>query len=258
MLSLARQALFVLVASSLMVPSIAVANRGKAAAPKTAKQFAKKATTGRQYFLAGHRVPKQVGRFFNRWSRKRTLVHVDNQNMASFIGATKKGYLEVVIPANTGHVWFRVGTKLYDFGPKGFRVSGVRAITKERYGVLVKLSEVQEKNLLHYLDRLETTKGAELGKYNFSGGDKGFHCVTWLMRHSFGEGNFVKMLGGSPKDGKSMPNFSEFMVKRARNVEAVVVYNKAGLTSASLDKKKFDIMTIEDLRRVFAETGRPD
>ncbi len=192
-----------------------------------------------------------------KWLSKRKLVHVDNKSLDGFINATKKGYLEVVIPANTGHVWFRHGEKLYDFGPKGFRVSGVREIMKERYGTLVRLDAKQEANLQHYLERLETTKGAELGLYSFKG-DKGFHCASWLMRHSFGEGNFVKMLGGTPKDAKNMPNFSRFVVKGARNVEAVVVYNKDNLSSAKLDKQEFDIMSLQGLRKAFAETGRPD
>ncbi len=248
----------------LALPSAAYAGRGRVAktataSPKASKTFVAKtrAATGRHYYIGGRRVPKMVGKFFSKFSQKRNLVHVDNQTMSKFVNATRKGYLEVVIPAKTGHVWFRKGDKLYDFGPKGFRVSGVREITRERYGVLVKLDAKQEQKLLHYLDRLETTKGAELGPYDFHG-NKGFQCVTWLMRHSFGEGNFVKMLGGKAKDATSMPNFSNFMVKRARNVEAVIVYNKDAMSKKKLDKKTFDIMTIKELRRVFADTGRPD
>jgi hypothetical protein len=245
----------------LALPSAAYAGRGKVTtkSAKASKSFVAKtrAATGRQYYLAGRRVPKMVGKFFSKFSRKRNLVHVDNQTISKFVDATRKGYLEVVVPANTGHVWFRKGDKLYDFGPKGFRVSGVREITRERYGVLVKLDAKQEKKLLHYLDRLEKTNGAELGPYDFHG-DKGFQCVTWLMRHSFGEGNFVKMLGGKAKDATSMPKFSNFMVKRARNVEAVIVYNKEGMSKKKLDQKTFDIMSIKELRAVFAKTGRPD
>jgi hypothetical protein len=245
------------------MPSFAEAGGGrgvtKAKTPTTAKAFIKKAklTKGTQYFVRGHRLSKGIGRVLGNWSKKRKLVHIDNKNLDGFIKATTKGYLEVVIPANTGHVWFRYGEKLYDFGPKGFRVSGVREITKERYGSLVRLNAKQEKDLGHYLERLETTKGAELGLYDFKG-DKGFHCVSWLMRHSFGEGNFVKMLGGTAKDAKNMPNFSRFMVKGARNVEAIVVYNKDKLSSANLDKHKFDLMSLPALRKAFAETGRPD
>jgi hypothetical protein len=246
----------------LALPSAAFAGGGRVkttTSSKASKSFVAKtrATTGRQYFLGGRRVPKIVGKLFSKFSRKRNLVHVDNQKMSKFVEATRKGYLEVVIPANTGHVWFRKGEKLYDFGPKGFRVSGVREITRERYGVLVKLDAKQEKNLQHYLNRLEKTNGSELGSYDFHG-DKGFQCVTWLMRHSFGEGNFVKMLGGKAKDATSMPRFSNFMVKRARNVEALIVYNKDGMNKSKLDRKTFDIMSIKELRRVFAKTGRPD
>ena len=77
------------------------------------------------------------------------------------------------------------------------------------------------------------------------------------MRHSLGEGNFVKMLGGNKKDATSMPRFSEFMVKRARNVDEVIVYNAEKQSPKSLAAKKFDIMTIPQ-RRAFRDTGRPD
>ncbi len=258
MLRLVLAALFAL---GLAMPTSAQAGRGvkPAKAAKTAKQFAKtaRAAKGKQRFFLGHKVPKFVGKLLGKRARTRELIHVDNASLSKFVAATKKGYLEVVIPANTGHVWFRQGEKLYDFGPKGFRVSGVRDITKERYGVLVKLDAKQEADLGHYLHRLEVTKGKELGDYDFKG-DKGFQCVTWIMRHSFGEGNFVKMLGGSKKDATSMPRFSEFMVKRAKNVDAVIVYNAEAQSSKSLNAKKFDIMSLKNLRKAFAASGRPD
>ena len=203
-------------------------------------------------------MPALLSRVFKKKTVTRDVYHVNNHALKSYIDATKRGFLEVVVPANTGHVWFRHGEKLYDFGPSGFRVSGVREIGKtERYGVLVRLSKAQEKKLAHYLERLESTKGAELGLYDFQG-DKGFHCVTWLMRHSFGPGNFVKMLGGKPNDGDSMPRFAQFMVKRAQPVEAVVLYSNEAQSEKSLSHKKFDLKTLRGLRADFAATGRPD
>jgi hypothetical protein len=237
-------------ASLLLLSPAAAKGRGFRAFVQKAKPV-----TAKQRYVAGFRIPAKLQGLFKKRGVQRPVVHINSTTLPHYVKATQKGYLEVVVPSKTGHVWFRHGEKLYDFAPDGFRVSGVRPINKERYGVLVKLTKSQEKRLVHYLDRLEKTKGAELGLYSFHG-NKGFHCVTWLMRQSFGSGksNLVQMLGGSAKDGSSMPRFTQFMLKRAQPVEAVVVYNKKPLSEAQLSTMNFDVMSSRQLRKAYRES----
>jgi hypothetical protein len=188
---------------------------------------------------------------------ERQLVQVTNQTLQSYVDATSRGYLEVVVPAGKGHVFFRRGTEVFDFYQGGFRVGGVRPIGSERYGLLIPLTPVQEKRIDRYLGRLKRTGGKELGEYDFHG-EKGFHCVTWMMRLALdGKGhNLVNALGGKPRDGESMPRFSRFLLRQARPVDAVVIYNDQARTSRQLRRGRVDVVSHRELRRQFQETQR--
>ncbi len=221
---------------------------------------------GRQAFLQGLRVPRSLQAALGKIPivkdrlRSREIVQVTNGSLASFVEATGKGYLEVVVPAGKGHVYFRYGKEVFDFHPGGFRVGEVRPIGSDRYGMLVPLSPAQEAKLARYLGRLKATSGKELGAYDFEG-EKGFHCVTWMMRLALeGQGasgakNLVQALGGRPRDGESMPAFARFMLRRASPVEAVVLYKNEARTPRELGQMTFNLMSSRELRRAFAEEG---
>jgi hypothetical protein len=233
-----------------------------------------KPTRASQHYAFGRfRVPRLVAKGMQKLGlgsqlRSRTLLQVTNASLQQFTKATSKGYLEVVVPANKGHVYFRHGGKVFDFYPGGLRVGGVRPIRSDRYGMLVKLTPKQEKRLARYFGRLEQTNGAELGKYDFHG-DKGFHCVTWLMRAALGDkggDNLVKLLGGRAKHGRSMPRFARFMLKQAAGrgaanqkgygVEAVAIYKADSLSSTQLGKLNLQLMSSRQLRRAHTDTYR--
>jgi hypothetical protein len=221
--------------------------------------------TGKQTFLGALRVPRLVEGALAKVPvvkerlRTRPIVQVTNENLASYVEATAKGYLEVVVPAGKGHVFFRYGKEVFDFYPGGFRVGGVRPVGSERYGMLVPLTPTQEAKLARYLDRLKATGGKELGAYDFEG-EKGFHCVTWIMRLALegkggGAKSLVQALGGRPRDGGSMPAFARFMLRRARPVEAVVLYQNDERTPGELGTLRFNLLSSRELRRAFAEEG---
>lgn len=111
--------------------------------------------------------------------------NVTNANLAAF-GAAHQDDLEILVPAARGHVYFRVGAKVYDFSEDGLRIGGVRPISNDRYGFLVPLTPAQTERLRAHLDHLEATKAAELGPYDFNG-EKGFHCVSWFNRIAIGD-----------------------------------------------------------------------
>jgi hypothetical protein len=192
---------------------------------------------------------------------ERQLVQVTNQSLQSYVNATSRGYLEVVVPAGKGHVFFRRGNEVFDFYQGGFRVGGVRPIGSERYGLLIPLTAAQEKRIDRYLGRLKRTGGKELGEYDFHG-EKGFHCVTWMMRLALdgksGEKghNLVEVLGGKPRDGESMPRFSRFLLRQAKPVEAVMIYNDQARTSRQLRRGRVDVVSHRELRRQFQEIQR--
>lgn len=212
--------------------------------------------TGTQHYLAGLRVAAPLAAVLGkvgivaRQMRTRAVVQVTNQTLEAFVQSTERGYLEVVVPANKGHVFFRYGRDVFDFYPGGFRVGQVRPIGSERYGMLVPLSAEQERAVASYLGRMKRTEGKELGDYDFSG-VKGFHCVSWMCRPRLDpqRGDLVGLLGGKPKDGESMPRFARFLLKRARPLDAVVVYQDGARTATQLDHMRFDIMSLRDLIR---------
>jgi hypothetical protein len=215
--------------------------------------------TGRQHYLAGLRVPRRIAAVLGkvglvaRQMRARTVVQVTNQTLERFVESTERGYLEVVVPAGKGHVFFRHGRDVFDFYPGGFRVGGVRPIGSERYGMLIPLTADQERAVTRYLGRLKGSEGKELGEYDFSG-EKGFHCVSWMCRAKIDpqRGNLVGLLGGKPRDAESMPRFARFLLKRARPLDAVVVYQDEARTAKQLDRMRFDIMSLRDLIREHA------
>jgi len=222
--------------------------------------------TGKQTFLGGLRVPAILKGALRRVPvvknhlRTREVIQITNANLESFVSATSKGYLEVVVPAGKGHVYFRYGKEVFDFYPGGFRVGNVRPVGSERYGMLVPLSAGQEARLQRYLGRLKAEGGRELGAYDFNG-EKGYHCVSWMMRLALegkgrgGAKSLVAALGGKPDDGGSMPRFARFMLRRASPVEAVVLYKNEERTPTQLGRMKFNLMSSRELRRAFAEEG---
>ena len=124
--------------------------------------------------------------------------------------------------------------------------------------MLVPLAPAVEARLEKYLARIKRTGGRELGNYDFHG-EKGFHCVTWFMRQALGPkagDNLVKLLGGDARDGGSMPRFARFMLKKARGVEAVVVYDNAKKSRSQLDRLRFQLMSSSGLRRAWRELGQ--
>lgn len=220
---------------------------------------------GQQQFFAGLRVARPVGTLLRkvglgRWLRERPIVQVTNQTLDRFTRSTAKGYLEMVVPANKGHVFFRHGEKVYDFYQGGFRVGPVCPVGSERYGVLVRLTPEQEARLDGYLGRLERTGGKELGTYDFQG-EKGHHCVSWLMRLPLdGQGrDLVGLLGGKPRHAGGMVGFSRFMLRKARGasggagVEAVAVYNDS---PRPLTRMAFDLITHRGISRAYREASR--
>jgi len=192
--------------------------------------------------------------------RTRKVIQVTNKTLGKYVDSTKKGYLEVVVPANKGHVFFRYGKEVFDFYPKGFRVGTVRPIGSERYGMLIPLNKKQERRLQSYLKRLKKTGGKELGKYDFHG-EEGFHCVSWMMRLAMagkqhgGSKSLAEVLGGGKKIREAgMPRFSRFMLKKAAPVEAVVVYNNDGVKSQTeLSRMSFALMSSRQIRRANRE-----
>ena len=241
------------------------------ARPRTVKQFIHNsgAAVGQQQFLGRFRVPARLGKllgkvkFVAKRMRTRKVIQVTNKTLGSYVNSTKKGYLEVVVPANKGHVFFRYGKEVFDFYPKGFRVgAATRPNGSERYGMLIPLNKKQERKIQRYLKRLKKSGGKELGKYDFHG-EGGFHCVTWMMRLAMagkqhgGSKDLAQWLGGRKKDGSSMPRFSRFMLKKAAPVEAVVVYNSGNVKSRSeLSRMAFDIMSSRQLRRANRQMNR--
>jgi hypothetical protein len=212
-----------------------------------------KPTVAERTYCAGVPVPRFMRKLvrgvtnklgLQRVVKQRRLVHVTNQTLDRVTKETARGYLEVVVPANKGHVYFRHGTKVFDFYQGGFRSGGVRPIRSDRYGLLVKLTRGQERRLTDYLQRLERSGGKELGTYDFTG-RKGFHCVSWLMRLDLdGRGhNLMQVLGSKSAHAPGMPNFSRFVLKRATNVEAVLVYKDTPRTASQLSRMKFQLMS---------------
>jgi len=216
-------------------------------------------TVGQQHFVAGLKVPGPVGRLLGklRLGRHRQVVQVTDQTIDAFTRATARGYLEVVVPANKGHLFFRHGNEVFDFYQGGFRCGPVRPINGERYGMLIPLTADQEGRLGRYLDRLKRTGGQELGTYDFSG-ERGFHCVTWVLREALGRGgeNLVQLLGGKAKHGHGMPSFSRFLLKRANPVEAVVVYQNQPRTSSQLGRMKLELMSLRELVQAYRQERR--
>jgi hypothetical protein len=208
-------------------------------------------TVGALYYARSLRLPPRIGSPLARAgvAARRPVVHVDNQHLDAYVDATRSGYLEVVIPAGKGHLYFRHGTEVFDFSDAGFRVGGVRPIKSDRYGILIPLSPSQEGRLSAYLERLKATDGAELGTYDFEG-EKGFHCVSWMKQLRFDDAGhtLVDLLGGSPKKWDSMPQFAQFLLKRARGVESVVVY-RDGATSPETLGEAPDVVSLRQLRR---------
>jgi len=241
--------------------------RGRA--PRGLKGFlrARRPAVATQHYVSAFgkavRLPRPIARGLQRIGagrllRQRNLVLVDNQRLPQLNKATARGYLEVVVPANKGHVYFRHGAEVFDFYPGGLRVGGVRPIRSERYGFLIPLRRGEERRLRSYLARLKKTEGAELGPYDFHG-DKGFHCVSWLMRAALGAErrgeragrNLVALLGGRPRDGGSMPRFARFLLARAKRVEAVVVYRDGSAAKAPLARTRLQLISSRALRRAF-------
>ncbi|MCA9665738.1 MAG: hypothetical protein KC503_09130 [Myxococcales bacterium] len=212
---------------------------------------------GHQRYLFGMRLPRFVDRIASKLrlpsKRRRRVVQVSNQTLGAFVDATKHDYLEVMVPKARGHVYFRYGEKVYDFYPGGFRVGGVRPIGSERYGMLVPLTTAQKSRLAAYLGALEADGGRRLGEYDFQG-EKGLHCVSWMMQLAFGDkGQSLARTLGAKKDGMGMASFARFMLQKAAPVDAVVLYSDAKLDSKALDRHHFDIMKASDVRTQFAE-----
>jgi hypothetical protein len=218
--------------------------------------------TGKKFFLGedkgGISGPKKLSGLV-----ARNVIQVTNETLPHFLSATKQGYLEVVIPAGKGHVFFRYGGEhgeTFDFSPKGLTIGDARPIKSERYGVLIPLTPEQEGNLKNYLDRLKDPKKAknELGEYDFYGAN-GYHCVTWMTKEKLDQelGNLLQILGGKASDGYSMPALAEFLVKRAKPVAEslvkrakpvdLIVYSDKPMSSKELSRKHFDIITLEEL-----------
>jgi hypothetical protein len=223
-------------------------------------------TTAEQTYCAGVRVPRFMTRLVRRAAGKlglqralkqRKLVQVTNATLDRVTRATAKGYLEVVVPADKGHVYFRHGTKVFDFFQGGFRCGGVRPIRSERYGLLVKLTRGQERRLTAYLKGLEASGGKELGAYDFTG-RKGFHCVSWLMRLDLdGRGhNLMQVLGSKSDHAPGMPNFSRFVLKKASGVEAVLVYGQRSRTTSQLERMKFRLMSNRGIVKAYLAEKR--
>jgi len=234
------------------------------AAPQGVRAYLKAthAPRGAQTFAFNRRVSRFWGtimRSLGAKVRTRRIVQVTNKTLKRFVQDTQKGYVEVIIPANTGHVWFRVGKEVYDFHPKGFRVGQVRPIKGERYGMLAKITPAQERQLKSYLKRLKADGGRELGKYDFHG-EKGLHCVTWLMRAPLGEHgeSLVQLLGGTRRDGGSMARFARFLLRRAnRSVATVALYTDQPTSPSQLRRWAFQLISGAQVRRAHEERFGP-
>jgi hypothetical protein len=219
--------------------------------------------TGQRTYWAGLRVPGAVGNVLGKLGLgrhvvRRRMVQVTNSDLKRLTRATSKGYLEVIFPANKGHVWFRHGEEVFDFYQGGFRCGGVRPIRSDRYGVLVKLTPGQEQRLVRQLERLKQSGGRELGPYDFSGRE-GLHCVSWFMRLGLDDAghDLIHLLGGSwsPRP-PGMVRFSRFMVKRARPVEAVLVYSDGQRTPSQLGRMKLQLISSRGIERAHRQMQR--
>jgi len=247
--------LLILLTVLMLHPDVAVAGGlrdfVRSTRPVTARQ---------DYALGRFKVPRKLARtmkkmHLGRLVRSRKVLQVNNKTLKKYTQATAKGYLEVVVPAGKGHVYFRHGNQVFDFYMKGLRVGPVRKIGSERYGFLVPLTSKQELKLKSYLRHMKKTRGKELGPYDFHG-EKGFHCVSWIMRLTMGEKrgeSLVKMLGGRRKHGTSMPRFAQFMLKKAKGVEAVVVYSDKERSKTQLGRLGLELMTSNQLRKAHAD-----
>ncbi len=199
--------------------------------------------------LAAHAAPAEIGKPAASY-RGRPLYRVSNAGLQDFVGATQKGYVEVLVPANRGHIYLRRGREVFDFSEDGFRGGDVRPIGGDRYGALIPLSPAEEAQLDTHLARLKRTQGAELGNYDFTG-EHGLHCVGWMNKISLGGHgeSFVEFLGGKARDAESMPRFANFLVERAKRVEALVLYEAAPKSQPA----RFQIITSKALERAHAQ-----
>jgi hypothetical protein len=218
-----------------------------------------KPAVGQQHYFAGVKLARPIGRFLQRmglgrWVHERQLVQITNSTLRRFTDETSRGYLEVVVPAKKGHVFFRHGADVYDFYQGGFRCGPVRPIGSERYGMLVRLTPEQEGRLQGYLDRLKRTGGKELGTYDFTG-EKGFHCVSWLMRQPLdGKGrDLLQLLGARPGRGMGMPSFSRFLLRRAEPLEAVAIYNRDVRSPTQLSRMRLQLMSSREIVKAHRE-----
>jgi hypothetical protein len=236
----------------LMLPSLAQADLNR---------FVRKVrpAVGQQRYFANLKVARPVAKLLKtvglgRWVHQRRVVQVTNDSLGHFTKETARGYLEVMVPANTGHLFFRHGGEVYDFYQNGFRWGPVRPIKNERYGMLLRLTPNQERRLTRYLGGLKKTCGKELGTYDFSG-RKGFHCVSWIMRLALdGKGqNLVQLLGGKPDQRMGMPSFSRFLLKRAEPLEAIVLYNNTTHSSSQLSRKRPLLMSNRQIVRAYRQ-----
>lgn len=253
---------------SLLISAIFVFSTGGAlaAGPSGLQQFVRTArpAKGSQQYLLGRPVApwasKLLGRVgLKRFIRQRNLFQVQPEKLPQYLAATSKGYLEVIFPEQVGHVYFRYGNEMFDFQDKGFVAREMRSSKRVKFGALIKLDKEQEVRLSRYLSRLKGSNGAELGKYDYHG-KEGFHCVTWMMRESLGENqgeSLVRILGGKDKDGRSMPRFARFLLKRAKGVTNIAVHEGAERTTQSLSSERFDnvITTLNQLRDLRRAAG---
>jgi hypothetical protein len=175
-------------------------------------------------------------------------VAVSNATLRAFT-ARHAQELEAVVPAGKGHIYFRLGERVYDFGPDGFRAGPVRPIGSDRYGFALKLPSAALRALADHCRRLERTDGEELGAYDFDG-SAGFHCVTWIAHLPLGPlgETLVDFLGGADEDIESMPAFAAFLVARAP-VERLAIYSQQDRTPLELERLALDIISEEALLR---------
>ena len=104
---------------------------------------------------------------------------------------------------------------------------------------------------------MEASGGKELGAYDFTG-RKGFHCVSWLMRLDLdGKGhNLMQVLGSNSAHAPGMPNFSRFLLKRAKGVEAVLVYKETPRSASQLGRMKFQLMSNRGIVKAYLAEKR--
>lgn len=63
-----------------------------------------------------------------------------------------------------------------------------------------------------------------------------------MMRAQLGDGageSLVRILGGKDKDGRSMPRFARFVLKRAKGVEAIAVHDGTQRNAENLAAERF-------------------